>query len=218
MGRKSNKKLVQELSKEKVSKDMTKKQLQSYIRKATTLVNKTKKQYKDYENLKKSYAYLVKASGVKEKKGQLGLGFSKKVKADLLKQARLLQSHLNLDVYTRSGEEMVQAKTLEAYETYKQSPKGKDISFDDYINLVGIFNNMDSGILAKLGSDQVREYYLMSKNKGSSVSITDFIVDTYNRYKGTIKTKKTMLKKIKAELQSLLMKESEMDDLLDEDI
>lgn len=171
-----------------VSEKWTKKQLQNYIRQSTKYINKSISSIADIdmmaEPLQKSLKLLKDVSGVQGRRGKLGLGLNKS-KADLLRQARMLHGHFNIDIYTSVGEELINEKEQQAYETFKSNTKS-DISFEDYTSFINIMGGLDKTIIEALGSEQIRKYYLSFKNKASAPTIFDLMVDIYNEHKHDI--------------------------------
>lgn len=209
-GRPSN---LFKLSSTTVSETWSKKKLQDYIRQSTQYINKSigKDIEMLAEPLQKSIKLLKEVSGVKGRGDLLGLGLNKS-KKDLLRQARMLHGHMNIDVYTSMGEELISEKEQQAYETFKERSK-QDISFEDYTSFVNIMGGLDKTIIEALGSEQIRKYYLSYKNKTSAPTIFDLMVDIYNEHKtdiidGTRIGKKALRALVGRELKKAIKKAS----------
>lgn len=185
-----------------ISKKMTRKQLQSYIREATRTINKSLGEIEGNDVLETSLNRLKEASGVKSRAGKLGMGLGKK-KDDLLRQARMLKGHFGLDVYTSNADEYIEEKVFRAYESYKKNNKA-DLSFNDYLELTNIFGGLNDTIFEVLGSEQVRKYYQTYSSKTNSKTITDLITDIYNDHKQDIINGKSITKR---QMRSLIGKE-----------
>ena len=167
-----------------ISKKMTRKQLQSYIREATRTINQSLDEIAGNEVLETSLNRLKDASGVKGRGGKLGLGLNKNKNA-LLMQARMLKGHFGLDVYTSNADEYIEEKTIRAYATFKERSK-KDISLNDYLELVNVFGGLESTILEALSSKQVRAYYTKYADKTNSKNMTELLTELYEDHKDDI--------------------------------
>lgn len=164
-----------------ISKKMTKAQLKSYIKQATEEINKSiKVRGTGNEQVDKSIKFLQAEGGIKKVKvgntqvNKIGLGYSKKTKAELLKQARLLKQHIGIDDYTKQGKSMFSEREDKAYKkAAKTLFKDRDIKLSktEYRRLVDVFGGLGESLLSKLSSDQVA--YMFSE-KGANMSTEDF--------------------------------------------
>lgn len=192
-----------------ISKKMTTKQLQSYIRQATTEVNKTiGKRGTGSEQLDKSIKWLQKRGGVRKVKDknknvieQVGYNFRGKKKDELLRQARMLKQHIAFDIETREGKEFLKEKQLKAYNKFKKLQK--NISKADYVKLVDIMGSLQEGLVKELTSKQVANLFVSSSDI-SSDDFIDIVTEVIKETKGDGLTTTQLLDAIYERLQEEL--------------
>lgn len=192
-----------------ISKKMTNKQLQSYIRQATTEINKTiGKRGTGSEQLDKSIKWLQKSGGVKKVKDknknvieQVGFNFKGKKKDDLLRQARMLKQHIAFDIETREGKEFFKEKQLRAYTNFKKLQK--NISKAEYVKLVDIMGSLQNSLIKDLPSKHIVNLIISSGGVSSSDFI-DIVTDVIKETKGDGLTTTQLLDAIYERLQEVL--------------
>lgn len=123
---------------ERVRNNMTYRQLQSYIRQATKEVN----DLIESEDTPSIETQKIKRDVQSRYKGKIGVGFSGKTKKDLFIQARALQDYID----AKEDDFGYDDKIAKQWESFINSPKGFDISFEDYRELVNVMGTLGSDL------------------------------------------------------------------------
>lgn len=162
---------------ERVRNNMTYRQLQSYIRQATKEVN----DLIDSEDTPSIETQKVKRDVPSRYNGKIALGFAGKNKKELFIQARALQDYID----AKEEDLEYDVNVVKKWESFVNSPKGFDISLEDYKELVNVMGTLGSDLkqsfdygyysafaeylddlgvvnITRIMSDTIRE----SKNKG----------------------------------------------------
>ena len=158
-----------------ISKKMTVSELKKYIKEETSRINSAIKEYNNSKDenilLEKQYTKLHKITGKSRGKitDKLRLGYSKKKKLELLKQARYIERFEKFDIYTYYGKKRIEEYRRDNYNTLISNLKEKgydsDISYNEYINMVETFGSLGESALSKFSSDVVVDLYSKASKK-----------------------------------------------------
>ena len=158
-----------------ISKKMTVSELKKYIKEETSRINSAIKEYNNSKDknilLEKQYMKLHKITGKNSGKitDKLRLGYSKKKKSELLKQARDIERFEEFDIYTDYGKKRIKEYRKDNYNTLISNLKDKgydsDISFSEYINMAETFGSLGESALSKFSSDVVVDLYSKASKK-----------------------------------------------------
>ena len=158
-----------------ISKKMTVSELKKYIKEETSRINSAIKEYNNSKDknilLEKQYMKLHKITGKNSGKitDKLRLGYSKKKKSELLKQARAIERFEKFDIYTDYGKKRIKEYRRDNYNTLISNLKEKGydsyISYNEYINMVETFGSLGESALSKFSSDVVVDLYSKASKK-----------------------------------------------------
>ena len=174
---------------------MTVKELKEGIRRLTRSVNEKIAEYRErnltnrffdrqLERLKQATSYVRNSQRrvPKGRTGELGLGFSGKVKTDLERQYRELEAFNTKEWRSTAAERERSAKADKAYKTFKR--RYGEISFDEWEDLVYMMDDVKNYI-ADFGYEDiggsVARAYVENRNKKNFLQQ---IRTTANRVKG----------------------------------
>lgn len=157
---------------------MTRKAIESEIRKKTHIVNERLKQFynEGNENIMVSSEInkLQSIAGKGRGKNKIGLGLRKKTKQELVRQLRELKYFEQWDIYTEEGQRSLEARERKAWESfYKDNP---GFTYQEWRNLVETFGSISESVLQQFGSTNIVEAYKDAEN-GKKINLLKYITN-----------------------------------------
>jgi hypothetical protein len=151
----------------------TNKELQAIIREKTKEVNVRLFEYrlagKEYKDVEQAIRNIKNISGVEESKEgfEIGTGsISRKSKAQLIRQARELNSFLQWDISTPEGRRQLEAREQKEWKTFQERPDHKDWTYDEWRDVVETMGALGKDIIDQFGSDNIIAEYEKRTDKG----------------------------------------------------
>lgn len=177
---------AEEISEQILSSNMTVAQLKKYIKQATSTINSTIDELYLDDRLERSFNIIADKYGTYRNKLTT---MSKGKKDDLLRYARLLKSHLNLDDYTSYGKEKVDKKVQKGFTTYIMNAGNlhKDLTISDFNNISKMFSKLSNDLVQRYGSQELIDLWTAREQSDMNISAQDFAsmaIDIYNNNKG----------------------------------
>ena len=172
------------------SKGMTVKQLKKAIREETNKANIRIMSYREESKPNKLIDRQVEKlkyyAGIEHgARGEIGLNFAYKTKAQLQKQYSALKGFNQFDVYTKEGKKNREEHIDRSYKSYMRNHPGLDMSRAEYDGMANVFGVLGDKILEVLDSHQVAQIYTEMREKGKNTkSLAYDLQRIYKKNKG----------------------------------
>lgn len=207
----SKKKKMKKISKKEINKNykviaridldskLTKKQIVEHIKATTKIINAAYSTMNEASKLAVEKTVKVIGKG----RGQiLGTHITGKKKEELLKQSKVLLSIVKGDGTSKVAETFNDLRTERAYESFIKSPFGKDVSREEYEELMKTSTSL-SDLFEKFGSEQVHTLLMDFSEESDIATVGEIMKETYEENKGKGLTKRQMLSAITKALKNM---------------
>lgn len=183
---------IYDLAKKNLSK-MKVSDLKAFIRKVSQKVARDRRS--KFKAVAASADYIANLTGIRKYKDKSGkrrvslkLGFTGMRKQDLLARARMLQGHLNIDVYTKDAKRYAEEIAEETLKTFERNT-GFSFTAEEFHDFKSVLAALKD-LIEKFGSDEIAKMYDEVNRRGGRtgrLTLGSILRNVYDDNKGADK-------------------------------